>query len=140
MSTAQEAVKIVRILHGALLISIPIYAAVGEFFGQTGAGPGKIIRGALIAVSLMNVGIAQLFGREMVTAAKEALVQNASDDAALGRWRQGHLITFVLCESVALFGFVFRMLGGDLLQAAPLYVLAFALLLVWAPRPEFARQ
>jgi F0F1-type ATP synthase membrane subunit c/vacuolar-type H+-ATPase subunit K len=140
MSTAQEAVKVVRILHGAFLISIPIYAAVGEFFGQTGAGPGKIIRGALIALSLMNVGIAQLFAREMVTAAEEALARNASDDSALGRWRQGHLITFVLCESVALFGFVFRMLGGDSLQAAPLYVLSFALLLIWVPRPEFARQ
>lgn len=140
MSTAQEAVKAARTLHGAFLISIPIYAAVGEFFGQTGAGPGKIIRGVLIAVSLMNVGIAQLFSRRIVTAAEETLARNSSDGTALGRWRQGHLITFALCESVALFGFAFRMLGGDLLQAAPLYVLAFALLLVWAPRPEFARQ
>ncbi len=140
MSAVQEAVKVVRILHGAFLISIPIYAAVGEFFGPMGAGPGKIIRGALIAVSLMNVGIAQLFSRRIVTAAEEALARNSSDGTALGRWRQGHLITFVLCESVALFGFAFRMLGGDLLQAAPLYVLAFALLLVWSPRPEFARQ
>ena len=140
MSIAQEAVKVVRILHGAFLVSIPIYAAVGESFGQTGAGPGKIVRGVLIAVSLMNVGIAQLFGRKMVTAAEEALTRNASDDAALGRWRQGHLITFVLCESVGLIGLAFRMLGGDPLQAAPLYVLAFALLLVWVPRPEFARQ
>lgn len=140
MSTAQEAMKVVRTQHGAFLISIPIYAAVGELFGPTGAGPGKIIRGVLIAVALMNVGIAQLFGRKMVTAAEEALAQNASDDAVLGRWRQGHLITFALCESVAMFGFALRMLGGDPLQAAPLYVLAFALMLVWAPRLEFVRQ
>lgn len=140
MSTAQETVKIVRILNGVFLISIPMYAAVGELFGQTGGGAGKIVRGAVIAVSLMNVGIAQLFGRKMVTAAEGALARNASDDAALGRWRQGHLITYVLCESVAMFGLAFRMLGGEPMQAAPLYVLAFALMLVWAPRAEFARQ
>jgi hypothetical protein len=140
MSTAREAVKMVRILHGAFLISIPMYATVGELFAQTGAEPGKIIRGALIALSLMNVGIAQLFGRNMVKAAEAALAGNVADDAALGRWRQGHLLTFVLCESVAMFGLAFRLLGGDRLQAAPLYILAFALMLIWAPRPEFVRQ
>jgi len=86
MSTAQEAVKVVRILHGAFLISIPIYAAVGELFGSTGLEPGKIVRGALIAVSLMNVGIAQFFGRRIVTAAEEALARNASDER---RWNAG---------------------------------------------------
>ena len=140
MSSAKEAVRVTRVLHAIILFSIPMYAVAGELFGQLAVEQGRIIRGVLIAFALMNAGIAQLFGRRIVTAAEATLARNASDDTALGRWRQGHLITFVLCESVALFGLALRILGGDLLQAAPFYVLAFVLMLLWAPRGEFVQQ
>jgi len=44
-----------------------------------------------------------------------------------------------MCESVALFGFVLRMLGGTLLISAPFYVVAILLMLLWTPRLEISR-
>lgn len=140
MNAAREAVRVVRFLHWIFFITIPMYAGAGELVGHRSAEPEKIFHGVLIAVALMNVGIAQIFGRRMVTAAEETLALNASDEAALARWRGGHLLTYVLCESVALFGLALRMLGGTALEAAPFYVLAIVLLLLWRPQAEFAKE
>jgi disulfide bond formation protein DsbB len=139
MTTAQETVRAVRIMYGVLLLSILMYSAVGEMFGHRGEA-GKMIRGSMIAVALMNAGIAQLYSRKMVKAAEATLAMNPSDEMALGRWRQGHLITFVLCESVALMGLAMRIVGAEFLEAAALYFVAFFLMLLWMPRAEFAGE
>jgi hypothetical protein len=76
----------------------------------------------------------------MVEAPEEQLMRDAADSDALARWRGGSLVTFVFCETVALFGFALRFLGAPLRDAGAFYVIAAALLVFWAPRGEFARQ
>jgi len=50
---------------------------------------------------------------------------------AVSRWRFGNLLSFVLAESVVLFSFALRFLGGTTWQSLPFYVVGIALMLVW---------
>ncbi|HVO62835.1 MAG TPA: hypothetical protein VMT53_18010 [Terriglobales bacterium] len=78
-----------------------------------------------------------VFRRMMVDKAAAALGSQPQDSSALARWRGGTIVTLVLCESVALFGFVLRMLGFSLSQAGTFYLAALVLMVFFLPRrPE----
>jgi hypothetical protein len=62
------------------------------------------------------------------------LRRQPQDPLALGRWRAGNLASLALCEAVALYGFVLRMLGGTFLGVTPYYAVAILLMLAWTPR------
>ena len=52
----------------------------------------------------------------------------------LTSFRSGHLVTFVLCESIGLLGFVALFVGGSRLQFINLMLLAFALMILLRPK------
>jgi hypothetical protein len=83
---------------------------------------------------LMIVGIALLFRIKMLQPAIENLQEKADDQIALARWRAGNILSFVLAESIVLFGFALRFLGGTITQSLPFYIVGVALMLVWWPR------
>jgi hypothetical protein len=49
------------------------------------------------------------------------------------RWLTGHVIRFATAESVALFGFVLRMLGDSSKVVAGLFASSLLLLILWQP-------
>lgn len=142
MSAAQETVKFARLMHKIFLGTIALYAYVGETIARSEAEPEtlKLLRIVFFAVAVSNVALAMVFRRRMVEQVEEVLARDAANSEALQRWRGGNVLTFVSCEAVALYGIVLRFLGAPLREAGAFYVVAAALLLIWAPRGEFARE
>jgi len=134
MSPIESVVRQIRMLHAVLLLSLMLYVFVGEKLAPTEArGPEHLDR-AFIPLLILTPGVAAVIRQRMVSPAEEALRLRPDDLPALGRWRAGNLISYVLCEAVALYGFVLRMLGHTLWQAGPFYAVAMLLMMVWRPR------
>jgi F0F1-type ATP synthase membrane subunit c/vacuolar-type H+-ATPase subunit K len=72
--------------------------------------------------------------RLFVLRAEVTLAAQPEDATALNRWRAGYIITYALCEAMALFGLVLRVLGFTLSEVTPFYLVGFVLILVFTPR------
>jgi hypothetical protein len=129
------AVRTIRIIRAALLVSIVIYLLLGEgmihahdqipdrtfFYGLTG-----------VAIAMVLVTFAV---RRLIIASTEAkLALDSEDEHVMHRWRGGYIASYAFSEAIALLGFVLRVSGFGLTQVAPFYVAGFFLLLVFRPR------
>ena len=70
----------------------------------------------------------------------EILRSNPDDAQALGRWRTGNIVSFVIAEAVALLGFALKFLGASWFVAAPFFATGIFLLLIWTPRIDLPSQ
>jgi F0F1-type ATP synthase membrane subunit c/vacuolar-type H+-ATPase subunit K len=57
----------------------------------------------------------------------------ARNSTPLNGWFTGHIIRFATAESVALFGFVLRMMGSSSVMVTVLFGSSLLLLLLWQP-------
>jgi predicted Abi (CAAX) family protease len=137
MSLLESSLRQMRIIHVALLLSIPLYVFAGEYLGPSEPRDVKLAQLALGAMAAADLGIAYFF-RQRLRAAEEALRMRAEDAAALARWRVASMVSLVICESTAVLGFALRLLGATLWQATPFYAVALVLMLVWVPRLELS--
>ena len=65
----------------------------------------------------------------------EAILQSQPEDAkALGRLRQGYLVTYALSLSIAMYGVVLHFVGFSISQIAPFFIAGFALIVFFGPR------
>jgi hypothetical protein len=134
MQTLEAAVRIARILHVVFVVSIPIYVTIGELLGKLADVEVGVIFPVLLVVAGAQ-GVAVFFLRSrLISPAAEALRLRPEDAAEIMRWMMANFASFALCEAIGLFGFVVRILGGTLEQAAPFYALSFFLLVALYPR------
>jgi hypothetical protein len=131
----EPARKIVQMIRVALLGSIALYVFVGEHAGPSpAAAPDRNLYFALTLVAITTMGMIFAVRRLFVLRAEVTLAVQPEDTAALNRWRAGYIITYALCEAVALFGLVLRILGFTLSQVTPFYLVGFVLILLFGPR------
>lgn len=57
------------------------------------------------------------------------------DKLSLDHWKTGYIVTYSLCEALALFGLVERFLGSNVQQSVPYYIGGFVLMFFFRPRP-----
>ena len=140
MDDAQEAVRSIRILNGVFLMTVFLYAVIGEQLAGSGWEGAylKMLRLFLSPVALVLSVIALFFGWQKARGAEEELLRDPQNMDALVRWKSGHIAAFISCETVALLGLVVRFSGGALRDAAPFYIGGLILLLLFFPRAEFA--
>ena len=81
----------------------------------------------------MILAIALFLRIKMVQPGAVILQEKPDDQTALARWRAGNILSFVLAETVVLFGFALRFIGGTTWQSLPFYIVGIALMLVWWP-------
>ena len=87
------------------------------------------------AIAMLNVGLAMLWSKkQLVGDAEERLRLDPDDLAARLDLFRGLIISWALCESSGLFGFVLRFLGIGWKAAGPLFVLAIVGLQLCTPR------
>jgi F0F1-type ATP synthase membrane subunit c/vacuolar-type H+-ATPase subunit K len=155
MSTAPQpqanleaALRLVRIIHFAMLAASVLYVLVGEVvatkgfvgevFDEGGAvvseHPHEMLANIFLVLGVGLAFAAMLFRQKLASSAQQALLRSPSDAAALGRWRLAHILAFALAETVVLFGLVLRIMGAPLATAAILYAIGFVALLILAPR------
>jgi hypothetical protein len=72
--------------------------------------------------------------RIQVHSAEAILETHPQDAKALARWRQGHLVTYILSLSIALYGLLLHFLGFSVSQVAPFFIVGTVLILFLGPR------
>ncbi len=126
--------KLLRMVWGALLVSILLYVLIGERAAHSRATLDPTMFRAIALVAILTVAILFMVRRVVVLRALRTLAGASNDSAALLRWRGGCIATFALCEAVALYGFVLRMQGFTLSQVAPFYISGMVLMVYFGPR------
>jgi hypothetical protein len=138
-----SAVRLVRLAQIAIIGSIALYIAVGEMLKLKIAGnPADALFHALSFISISLVGATLLIRRTLVLPS-EALLMRSDDPLTVMRWRNGHLLLYLLCDVLAFFGLILRIDGFTLSNVWGFYLGAFLLLLLYSPRPpqlDFKRR
>ena len=128
--------KMLRIVHIAMLISIGMYVIVGELIASRSPIAARPAFFYVISVlSISTIGVILVVRRTLVLHSESTLRVKSNDLATLNRWRTGYIITYALSESLALFGLIVRLAGFSLSQAVTFYLPGFVLMLFFRPRP-----
>jgi F0F1-type ATP synthase membrane subunit c/vacuolar-type H+-ATPase subunit K len=135
----EQALKVLQIVRGVLLLSVVLYFVMAEqILRSSDAMPGKVpdpvVLYVLVLTAIVSLFIAAVLRRKLFGNAEEVLLAQPGDGAALTRWRTGHLLFLALCEAVALYGFVLRILGFPRMQALPFFLVAFVAMVLFGPR------
>jgi len=130
-----RALKTLRTVQWLMLASIVLYVIVAEAVAPS-LRPVKRRLGYLFAtIAVTIVGLIFVVRRTLVLRAEESLATRPEDSLSLSHWRTGYIMTYALCEILALFGFALRFLGGNLQQSLPFYIGGFVLMFFFRPRP-----
>jgi hypothetical protein len=128
-------------IRAALLLAIAAYVFLGETIAPSTLGPTKPMMFQVFAlVAVVTIAVMFVLRRKTISEAMATLRTSPEDASALARWRAGYVITYAMCEAVALYGFVLRMLGFFLPQVAPFYLAAILLMLFYGPRRPSPEQ
>lgn len=129
------AVRIVQMIRIGLMVSIVLYALVGEMVGRNSSStPDNSIYFAVTLAAVIAVALIVVMRRLLVLRAESLLAKQPEDQGALARWRTGYIVTYMLSEAVALFGLVLRMLGFSLSHVATFYAVGLILMMFFGPR------
>lgn len=134
MLRMESAIKLIRAVQIAMLVSVILYVVVGEGIGSVPRLNNPVLFYVLSLATITIVGVIFVVRRTLVLQSSVALAARPNDAATLNRWRAGHIMTYALSEAIAIFGLVLRLIGFSLSQVAYFYVAGFILLLFFGPR------
>ncbi len=92
------------------------------------------IGSAFLVLSILIVSATVFIRSKMVGAALDTLRSMPDDPNSLTKWRRGVILIDVLLETVVLYGFALRFLGGTLQQSLPFYSAGIGLMILWWPQ------
>jgi membrane protein implicated in regulation of membrane protease activity len=127
------ALRTVRFIQIAMLVSIGIYAVVGEAVGSRLTTDARTLY-AISFAAISLVGAILVVRKTMVLQSEEELKTRPDDAALLARWKTGYIVTYAFCEALALFGLALRVMGSTLGQVWPYYAGSVVMLLLFWPR------
>jgi hypothetical protein len=131
------ALKMLRAVQWAMLASILLYAALALVVhpGPKMLDPATSYLFSMLAVAL--VGVIFVVRRTLVFRTEETLAAHPEDKLSLNHWKTGYIVTYALCEALALFGLIERFLGATVQQSVLYFIGGFVLLFFFRPRqPE----
>jgi len=128
------ALKTLRAVQWSMLASIVMYALLGELAGPGAKPCNPTLNYVFSTLSVAIVGVIFVVRRTLVLRSAQSLAAHPEDGISLNHWRTGYLVTYVLCEAMALFGIVLRFMGCTFQQSLPFYVGGFVLLSFFGPR------
>lgn len=129
-----KALKTLRAVQWSMLASILLYGVVGEVVGPKGRAVDPALSYLFSTLAVAIIGAIFVVRRTLVLRAAESLVAQPEDSLSLDHWRTGFIVTYALCEALALFGLIQRFLGATLEQSALYYLGGFVLLLFFRAR------
>ena len=130
----ETAIKIVRLIQIAMLLSVAILVVAGEAVGSIPRLSNPTLFYALSLATITIVGVILVVRRTLVLQSAATLASRPNDVATLNRWRAGYIMTYALSEAIAMFGLLLRLIGFSLSQVASFYIAGFILLLFFGPR------
>jgi hypothetical protein len=117
-----------------MLGSILLFAVVGEVVRLPARTADPSLNYIFSTVAVAIVGVIFVVRRTLVLRSAENLAAHPEDLPTLNHWRNGYIVTYALCEALALFGLVLRFTGFKLEQCLPFYGGGFVLLFFFGPR------
>jgi hypothetical protein len=129
-----RALKTLRVVQWSMLVSILLYAIVGEVLGPRARAVDSSLSYIFSTLAVGVVGTIFVVRRTLVLRAAASLAAHPDDILSLEHWRTGYVATYALCEALALFGLVMRFRGCSFQQSALFYAGGFVLLFFFRPR------
>ncbi|MGB8542060.1 MAG: hypothetical protein WCD49_10545 [Candidatus Acidiferrales bacterium] len=127
--------RALRTVHFVLLASILLYIWAGEkVIRHNQQVPGRAFSTAFGLFAAATSVAALVVRTKTIQPALDLLQTQPNDTSALNRWRSGSILSYVLAESVVLFGFSLRIFGGTLALSAPFYIAAIVLMIFLRPQ------
>ena len=130
--------RTIRVIQIAMLVSIGICVVAGEAVGARVMTDVRALY-AIPFAAISLVGAILVVRKTMVLQSEDELKVKPGDPVVLARWKTGYIVTYVLCEALALFGLLLRVMGSTLSQVWPYYAGSFVLLLLFWPREPRVR-
>jgi len=134
----ETVVRQVRLVQLAMLVSVVLYVAVGEFAGRAAASNNALFY-TLSLAAISTLGASFVVRRTLVLPAEALLREKPGDRLMQTRWKSGYIFLYALCEAVALFGLILRLVGFSLGHVWGFYLGGGLLLLLFSPRPPQAQ-
>jgi hypothetical protein len=134
MNLWEQRARQARVIAIPFLATIPLYALAGEWIGSRASLEVAVVRLAFFVVSATTALIAFQLRARWIPAAVDALRRSPNDAGAAQRWYSAQFVSLVIAETIGLFGFALRVLGGSLFESLPFYIVGFGLMLAWFPR------
>ncbi len=126
------AILLVRIMQCAFIVSVLLFIFVLHIVHPAPHSVNASLQWSIvlcaIASALMGFIVQGIWSRapsQPLPAAQNATLRS--------RWLSGHILRFATAESMALFGFVLRMMGSSSVLVTVLFVSSLLLLLLWQP-------
>jgi hypothetical protein len=133
--TVERTLHFVRTVHGFLLFAMFMYVLTAEkILPHQARTLNSMVGTDFLVLGILFVGATVLIRAKLVGTALDTLRSTPDDPIALGKWRKGVILTDVLLESVILYGFALRFLGGTLQQSLPFYAAGIGLMILWWPK------
>jgi hypothetical protein len=143
----KNAQKGALIISFAFIFSLVIYAGLAEFFlGDIDPGKGfsdlSFLRYILMAVAAIEV-ILMVIIKNFILSGKAKFLQQPgpgkdspgpNEGEFINRLRSAHIITYALCESIAIYGLILFMLGKDKTEFYAFLGVSLFLMLVHFPK------
>jgi hypothetical protein len=124
-----------HLIESAFLLSVPLFAYVAETVCGPGTNHWSPWHWVALVYALYCVHLGFFYRRKLMMKAKAALAAKPSDKKALKKWEASQVVPLCFAQHIALTAAVIRLvLHGTLWQAAPFYVSALALILLWSPQ------
>jgi len=133
-SSMIRALKTLRAVQWAMLVSVLLYVAVGALVRPVARTVDPAVSYIFTTLGVAVVGVIFVVRRTLVLRAAESLATRPDDAISLNQWRTGYIATYALCEALASFGLVLRFLGSTLQQSVTYFLGGFILLLFFRPR------
>lgn len=126
------AIFVVRVVQCAMIVSVLMFIYVLKLIHPVpGVVPASFQWSILVCAVASALGGFYMQRRMLRLPGKPRSGAQSSD--LRGPWFAGHIIRFATAESVALFGFVLRMMGSTSVLVVILFVSSLFLLLFWQP-------
>jgi hypothetical protein len=133
--TVEGTLRFVRTVHGVLLLAMFMQVlTVEKILPRQPRTLNSTFATPMLVLSIAIV-IATVYIRlKMVGTSLDSLRSMPDDPITLGKWRKGVVLSDVLLDTVVLYGFALRFLGGTLQQCLPFYTAGIGLMILWWPR------
>jgi hypothetical protein len=125
-------------MQWTMLGSIVLYAVVGEVLGSRARAVDPSLSYVFTTAGVAIVGVIFVVRRTLVLRSAESLAAHPDDAVTLSHWKSGYVATYALCEGLAFFGLILRLLGCSFQQSLPFYIGGFVLLFFFGPREPVA--
>jgi len=129
-----KALSMLRTLQLSMLASILLYVALGETLAPAAQRVDAALSYIFSSLAVGIVGTIFVVRRTLVLRAAATLATQPEDTLSLAHLRTGYIMTYALCEALALFGLILRFRGSGTQQSLLFYIGGFVLLLFFRPR------